>query len=145
VSAGLVSAGLVSTAAVNTAAESTAAVLFCVLLAGLAVFQTTLIFGAPLGHFAWGGQDRVLPVQKRLGSVISIGLYLVFAVVVVQRAGLAEVIPWPAVVDVGIWVLVAYFVLGVGMNGISRSKPERWTMAPLCAVLAVLALVVALG
>ena len=50
-----------------------------------------------------------------------------------------------AVVDVGIWVLVAYFVLGVGMNGISRSKPERWTMAPLCAVLAVLTLVVALG
>jgi hypothetical protein len=124
---------------------ATAAILFCVLMTALTVFQAALIFGAPLGHFAWGGQDRVLPVQKRLGSVISIGLYLVFTVVVVQRAGLAEVIPWPAVVDVGIWVLVAYFVLGIGLNAVSRSKPERWTMAPLCAVLAALTLVVALS
>lgn len=122
-----------------------AAALFCVLMAALTVFQAALIIGAPLGQFAWGGQDRVLPVRKRLGSVISIGLYLVFLVVVVQRAGLAEVIPWPAVVDVVIWVLVAYFVLGIGLNSVSRSKPERWTMAPLCAVLAALTLIVALS
>jgi hypothetical protein len=122
-----------------------AAALFCVLMAALTVFQAALIIGAPLGHFAWGGQDRVLPVRKRLGSVVSIGLYLVFLVVVVQRAGLAEVIPWPAVVDVGIWVLVAYFVLGIGLNAVSKSKPERWTMAPLCAVLAALTLIVALS
>ena len=122
-----------------------AAALFCVLMAALTVFQAALIIGAPLGEFAWGGQDRVLPVRKRLGSVVSIGLYLVFLVVVVQRAGLAEVIPWPAVVDVAIWVLVAYFVLGIGLNSISKSKPERWTMAPLCAVLAALTLIVALS
>jgi len=122
-----------------------AAALFCVLMAALTVFQAALIIGAPLGQFAWGGQDRVLPVRKRLGSVISIGLYLVFLVVVVQRAGLAEVIPWPVVVDVAIWVLVGYFVLGIGLNSVSKSKPERWTMAPLCAVLAALTLIVALS
>jgi hypothetical protein len=122
-----------------------AAILFCVLMAALTVFQAALILGAPLGRFAWGGQDRVLPVQKRLGSAISIGLYLVFSVVVVQRAGLAEVIPWTGLVDVATWVLVAYFVLGIGLNAVSRSKPERWTMAPLCAVLAALTLVVALS
>ena len=122
-----------------------AAALFCVLMAALMVFQAALIIGAPLGHFAWGGQDQVLPVRKRLGSVVSIGLYLVFLVVVVQRAGLAEVIPWPVVVDVAIWVLVGYFVLGIGLNSVSKSKPERWTMAPLCAVLAALTLIVALS
>jgi hypothetical protein len=42
-------------------------------------------------------------------------------------------------------VLVAYFVLGIGLNSISKSKPERWTMAPLCAVLAALTLIVALS
>ncbi|WP_255579448.1 hypothetical protein [Cryobacterium sp. PAMC25264] len=34
-------------------------------------------------------------MQKRLGSAISIGLYLIFAVLVLQRAGLATVLPWP--------------------------------------------------
>jgi hypothetical protein len=64
---------------------------------------------------------------------------------VLARAGLAEVIPWPAVTAVGIWVLAGYFVLGIALNALSRSRPERWTMAPLCAVLAALTLVVALS
>ena len=42
------------------------------------------------------------------------------------------------------FVIVGYFVLGIVMNAISRSKPERYTMAPLSVVLAVLALIVAL-
>ena len=122
-----------------------AALLFSAVMAGLIVFQAALIAGAPLGHFAWGGQDRVLPVRKRLGSATSIGLYLIFAVLVLQRAGLAEVLPWPGVVSIATWVLAAYFLLGIVLNAASRSKPERWTMAPLCAVLAGLTIVVALS
>lgn len=122
-----------------------AAVTFCVLMVALIIFQTALIAGAPLGHFAWGGQDRVLPIRKRLGSATSIGLYLIFAVLILQRAGLAEVIPWPAVVSIATWVLAGYFLLGIVLNAASRSKPERWTMAPLCAVLAGLTGLVALS
>jgi hypothetical protein len=125
--------------------STVAAILFCVLTAALAVFQIALIAGAPVGHFAWGGKDRILPATKRVGSVISIVLYAVFAIVVLQRAGLVSVIPIQAIVDIGTWVLVGYFLLGVVMNALSPSKPERWTMAPLSLVLAVLSLVVALS
>ena len=125
--------------------STVAAILFCVLIAALAVFQIALIAGAPVGHFAWGGKDRILPANKRVGSVISIVLYAVFAIVVLQRAGLVSVIPIQGIVDIGIWVLVGYFLLGVVMIALSRSKPERWTMAPLSLVLAVLSLVVALS
>ena len=123
----------------------TAAIVFTVLMAGLIIFQVALIAGAPLGHFAWGGQDRVLPVQKRLGSAISIGLYLIFAVLVLQRAGLANVLPWPGIVVVATWVLAGYFALGIVLNAVSRSRPERLTMAPLSAVLTVLTVIVALS
>ena len=129
----------------STGLVAGAAVTFCVLMVGLIIFQAALIAGAPLGHFAWGGQDRVLPVRKRLGSATSIGLYLIFAVLVLQRAGLAEVLPWPGVVSIATWVLAGYFLLGIVLNAASRSKPERWTMAPLCAVLAGLTIVVALS
>ncbi|WP_425846025.1 hypothetical protein [Agrococcus sp. TSP3-2-1] len=44
-----------------------------------------------------------------------------------------------------VWVVVAYFVLGIAMNAISRSKPERWAMVPVAAVLAVLSLLIALA
>ncbi|WP_241984828.1 hypothetical protein [Cryobacterium adonitolivorans] len=122
-----------------------AAAVFCVLMAGLIVFQAALIAGAPLGHFAWGGQDRVLPIRKRLGSATSIGLYLIFAVLVLHRAGLADVIPWPGFVAITTWVLAGYFLLGIVLNAASRSRPERWTMAPLCAVLAGLTVLIALS
>lgn len=125
-------------------AQNVAALAFTAVMVALALFQLALIAGAPLGHFAWGGQDRVLPTGKRIGSVVSIVLYGLFALVVLQRAGLVELLPG-VVADVGIWVIVAYSALGIVMNGISRSKPERNTMVPVCVVLTVLSVMVVIG
>lgn len=125
-------------------AVATAAIVFSMLMLALIAFQTALIAGAPIGHFAWGGQDRVLPRKKRLGSVTSIALYVVFGAVILQRAELVSLIPFPDFIVVATWVIAGYCALGIVINGISRSKPERWTMAPLCAVLAALTSIVAL-
>ena len=130
--------------AVDGGVAQAAALAFCALLAALAAFQAALIAGAPLGHLAWGGRDRVLPGGKRIGSLVSIALYLVFALIVLSRAELVAVVPG-AVAAVSAWMLVAYFVLGVALNAASRSRPERWTMVPLSLALAVLTLLVALG
>jgi hypothetical protein len=124
---------------------SIAAIALCVVLGVLAVFQLALVFGAPLGHFAWGGADRVLPRSKRIGSVIAIVLYAVFAWVFLMKAGLVPMMLPEIVVDVAAWVIVGYFALGVALNAISRSKPERYTMTPVTVVLLGLALIVALG
>jgi len=130
------------TSAPHTLRTVTAALLLTVLLAVLAVLQIALILGAPIGHFAWGGQHRVLPTRLRVGSAVSILIYAVIALAALDRAGLVDVFPgaFPAVT---MWVVFAYFVLGIGMNAISRSKPERYTMAPLCLVLSVLSFLVA--
>ena len=121
-----------------------AAVVVCVLLAGLAVFQLLLAAGRPLGRFAWGGQHEVLPRRLRIGSAISVALYALIAAVVLQAAGVIEVFP-EAVADVGIWVVTGYLALGVPLNAISRSRSERLVMTPVVLVLALGCLVVALG
>ena len=126
-------------------AASIAAIAICVILGALAVFQLALVCGAPLGHFAWGGADRVLPRAKRIGSAVSILLYGAFAWVLLMKAGLVPMVLPEIVVDVATWVIVGYFALGIPMNAISRSKPERYTMTPVLIVLLVLALIVALG
>lgn len=122
-----------------------AAVAATAVLLALAVFQLALIAGAPIGQFAWGGKNRVLPARFRLGSAVSIILYAVFAIILLQRAGLVAVFGSDLFVQVSAWVLFGYFVLGIVMNGISRSKPERNTMVPVTVVLSVLSLVVALS
>jgi hypothetical protein len=113
------------------------------ILLALAAFQAALIAGTPFGHFAWGGQHRVLPLRLRIGSAVSIVIYAAFAAIIAQRAGLWGFLP-AGVVDVGIWVFVAYLALGVPLNAISRSRAERLTMTPVVLVLFLAVLIVAL-
>lgn len=117
----------------------------CVVLAGLAFFQLALILGVPLGKFAWGGANTILPSRLRVGSFISIILYGIFAAIILSEAGLTGIISDEGVLNIGIWVLTVYFFIGVFMNGISRSKPERVLMTPVALVLAVLCLLVAIS
>lgn len=48
-----------------------------------------------------------------------------------------------AIVVLGL--LAAYLLIGVLMNAVSRSRPERFTMVPVSAVLCLASTVVALG
>ncbi|VXB87341.1 Putative membrane protein [Arthrobacter sp. 9AX] len=122
-----------------------AAVGACAVLAGLAVFQAALIGGAPLGRLAWGGQHKVLPAGLRAGSAVSIVLYAAFGYAALAKAGMVPYLGNEAVTSTVIWVLMGYFVLGILMNAISRSKPERAVMTPVALFLAVAYLVLALN
>ena len=122
-----------------------AAILICMVFGVLAVFQLALVFGAPIGHFAWGGADRVLPRAKRIGSAVAILVYAMFAWLLLMKAGLVSMALPELVVDVAAWVITVYFALGIVMNAMSRSKPERYTMTPVAIVLTVLSLIIALG
>jgi hypothetical protein len=115
---------------------------FIVILVALVVFQVALIAGAPLGRFAWGGQHERLPRKLRIGSVVSVVLYVAFIVLALDRVGAIDVLP-DAFSVIAMWVLTGYLALGVILNLISRSKPERYLMTPVALVLALLAWVIA--
>lgn len=122
-----------------------AVVIFLVLLGALAVFQISLALGAPWGRFAWGGQhEGVLPRGYRIASAVTPFVYVLMAVIALDRASVIDVVP-DAVSGVGMWVIFAFFVLGVLMNAISRSKHERYSATPVAIVLAVAALFLAIG
>lgn len=116
----------------------------CGVLATLTLFQIALILGAPIGHFAWGGAHRILPTKLRIGSIVAVLLYGLFAFFILNKAGLVTTLP-ESVTSVGMWVMTGYFVLGIGMNAISRSKLERMVMTPVAFILAVLFLLVSLS
>lgn len=122
-----------------------AALVFVSVLCLLLVFQLSLAFGAPWGQFAWGGQHRgTLPVGYRIASGFSILIYGFIAAIALDRGGVVAVFP-PGFSTVAIWFVFGFLALGVLMNAISRSKPERYTMTPVVLVLAVLALLLALS
>ena len=104
-----------------------------VLLAALAIFQLALALGAPIGRFAWGGQHRVLPARLRIGSVVAILIYALIALIAWDRTGAIDVFPELFSI-VAMWVVFAYFALGIFLNAISRSKPERYVMVPASTI-----------
>jgi hypothetical protein len=118
---------------------------FCAVLGALAVFQLLLIFGLPLGRFAWGGQRAVLPARLRVGSAVSIVVYAAFALVALDRSELISVLPAPSIAVGAMWVIAAYLLFSVLPNLASKSKDERRVMVPVSLVLAGLAFLVALG
>jgi ABC-type uncharacterized transport system permease subunit len=113
-------------------------------LAALAVLQVLVALGRPLGRFVWGGRHEVLPTRLRIGSLVSVLVYAAIAVLVLDRAGVLDVLP-DGVAVVGTWVVTAYFALGILANAASRSPSERAVMTPVSLVLAVCSLLVALS
>lgn len=121
------------------------AIVSCIILLGLAIFQLALIFGAPIGKYAWGGAHTTLPRNLRIGSAISILLYGIFAAIILGKADIFSLFSDSAITNIGVWILAIYFCIGVVMNGISRSKPERNLMTPIALVLAILTLLIAVN
>lgn len=120
------------------------ALLFCGLLAGLAILQLGLIAGLPLGRFAWGGQYRILPARLRFGSGMAILIYGALALVILDRAHLIAILP-DAWSSGSAWATVFYLALAVALNMISPSQAERRLMTPVAALLLCCALLVAMG
>ncbi len=119
------------------------ALLFCAILVGLSLLQISLVFGAPFGHYAWGGQNEVLPLPFRIGSIVSLGIYTLFAVLILQKAGIIKLIRNQKFVTVGAWVVFGYSCLGILANAASRSHAERNVMTPIVIIMALLSFMVA--
>jgi len=122
-----------------------AALGFSVTIGLLGLFQLALAAGAPWGRLAWGGGHERLPAALRIGSLVSTVVFAVFATIVLDRAGLIAVLPSLEVASTGAWIIAAYLTLGIVMNAISRSLPERLVMTPVATLLAGSAALVALG
>ncbi len=109
---------------------------------GVAAFHVVVAGGAPLGRFTQGGRhETALPRAGRIVAVVSAGLVLLMAAVVLARVdrGPATVrdADW---IDWAWWATVAYLTVGVVANAASRSRSERLLWTPIVAALLVLTL-----
>ena len=109
---------------------SVAAVAACLLLLGLAVFQALLVCG----------QHDVPPTRLRMGSAVSIVVYVVIGWVVLTRAAQGG----GGILGVATWVIAGFLLLGTAGNLASRSRSERLVMTPVALVLCALVVIVAI-
>lgn len=128
----------------DSSVSQLAAIIALTIFLGLAIFQMLLATGKPYGEYAWGGQHKILPKSLRVGSIISIGVYILFSIILLDASSLINIMPEGAIKSYGIWFLILYLVIGVFVNSISRSKKERNTMTPIVTILLVCSLIISL-
>ncbi len=120
-----------------------AAVLATIGFGVVAIFQAALAAGAPLGHAAWGGESAELSTGQRIGSVISVVVWMCAAFVVLGRAGF-----WARASDTrlfrwGTWFVAAVTAISALAQFASRSRWENVVWGPIALVLTVLCVIVA--
>ena len=102
----------------------------------LILFQIALALGAPLGHLAWGGRERVLSRPRRVASALSVALVAFGAVVTLHSLGVLNQMSGQ-IVGYLHWAFAALFTVSVVGNLATESVPERLHGVPLTLCLVV--------
>lgn len=127
-------------------AQEIAVIISVVALVAVGLFQIGLALGAPMGEYAFGGQNPGrLPLPYRVASGISVLVYLGIAGHYLAQIGVFEPLLAPSLNGVVNWVLVGFNTLGLIMNSISRSAKERKMWVPVLLLMLVCSVVIALG
>ena len=128
---------------------ATVAIAAAALFAAIALFQLALALGAPLATFAYGGRavgdDGTLPPTYRLSSAVSAVLLVIFALVILIRAGVIGTSGDRMLVRVMSWVIVAFMAINTATNLTARHWVERYVFGGITAVLVVLCSIVAVA
>lgn len=117
---------------------------FIVLSVAIGILQLALALGAPLGDYTMGGKfSGKLPIKMRVAALLQILILLIFVFIVLTKAGLAFQ-QFYSFGRIGIWFIVAFFILGSIVNLSSPSKKEKIIMGPANIIAVISTLVVAL-
>lgn len=117
-----------------------------VAMAAVSLFQLALILGAPMGEYAFGGQNPgKLPVIFRAMSGVTLLVYVaIIGHMLAQLGALPGLLP-DDLNRAANWALFGLNLLSLVMNSISRSKKERDMWVPVALMLSVASFFVALG
>ncbi|MTA89879.1 MAG: hypothetical protein F2536_03010, partial [Actinobacteria bacterium] len=87
----------------------------------LALFQLAIVLGAPLGEYAFGGQNAgVMPVPYRIASFFSFLVALAIAGHYLAQLGVLNPLLGSELNQIVNWVLVAMNVPAAILNNITR-------------------------
>ena len=101
------------------------------------VLSILIIMGLPLGELTMGGQYKVFPKKLRAVLISQLLLQIFFLIILLQKG---EIIPlWfsyntTKIISI---IMAIYLSLNTLMNLMSKSKKEKYIMAPLSLITAI--------
>jgi len=114
-------------------------IIYLSLLLFTILFQIGLVAGRPWGEWTMGGYNKgALPYRLRIGAVTSILMLILIGLVIIDKINLFEInLDFPNWYGLGI---IAFNILGVIANTITRSQKERKLWQPITTVMLICSL-----
>ncbi len=123
-----------------------AAIIAVVIFTVVSIIQLSLALGAPWGEVAWGGKyEGKLPKNLRIGSLITIIIFIFVSIVVLDRSEIFSLFSFSDVGGIIVFVFAIFLALNTLGNIASRSKWEKMIMTPLSLTACICLFIVALG
>ena len=125
----------------------TAAIAAAALFGVVALFQGALALGVPWGAYAYGGRavsdDGTLPPTYRGASAVTAVVLVLFAIVILTRAGIVGTSGESTLVTVLSWVIVGFMAINTPMNFLGKHWIEKFVFGGITLALVVLCAIVA--
>lgn len=120
------------------------AIIFTIFSGVVIIFQGCLAAGVPWGEASMGGKyPGKYPPKMRIVAIINMLILGFISAIVLSEADLL----FPQlnnISNIGVWVIVVFFVIGTIMNSISPSKKEHiWI--PVTVIQLITSLIVAIS
>lgn len=105
----------------------------------LFIFHLLVLFGVIPYDIVWAGKIQDPKEMVQMES-ISLLVLLVAAMIVSLKMGYLNFLHYPTIINIGIWVLVAFFALNTIGNLTAKSPIEKYGFGLLTLIIALLVL-----
>jgi hypothetical protein len=90
------------------------------------LFQLAIVLGAPLGEYAYGGQNSgVLPIPYRIASIFSFLVALAIAGHYLAQLGVLAPLLGSDLNQLANWAIVVFNIPAAVLNNITKSQKEK--------------------
>ena len=122
-----------------------ALILFIIFTSLVSLFQLALALGAPWGKIAMAGKfPGKLPSKIRIAAVFQMFILLFFIWIALVKSEKMN-LEWKDFADKMIWVVVSFSVIASVLNIITPSKWERIIWAPVCLIMLITSIIIAIN
>lgn len=96
----------------------------------IAIVNTLLICGLPLGEFTMGGQHKILPKKLRILALLSLIVQIFAIVIILQAGGFLPLLFSAEITKIICFAYAIFLSLNTVMNFLSKSPKEKYVMTP---------------
>lgn len=109
----------------------------------LAFFHVLILLKILPSEIVWGGQIREFSTNMVTLEIIALFVTLIFTLIIAAKRGYIKVAKFEKLINIGMWIIFAYFILNTIGNLTSAVSIEKLIFTPITILMSFFAYILA--